>query len=101
MVVRMVHLACRVDLSHLGSGAFTYKMVSDPTFASMGTCGSRARTRGSLCALALRGARHGTCAGTGRTVVCVLRGNVPGHYLLGCGCVGPMRTSGPLRGGLV
>jgi hypothetical protein len=29
----------------------------------------------------------------------VLRGNIPGHRLPGCGCVvGPMRTSGPLSG---
>ena len=28
----------------------------------------------------------------------VLRGNVPGHRLPGCGCVGPTRTSVPLRG---
>ena len=28
----------------------------------------------------------------------VLRGNVPGHRLPGCGCVGPMRTSVHLRG---
>jgi len=30
---------------------------------------------------------------------CVLRGNVSGHRLPGCGCVGPTRTSVPLRGG--
>jgi hypothetical protein len=29
---------------------------------------------------------------------CVLRGNVPGHRLPSCGCVGPMRTSVSLRG---
>jgi hypothetical protein len=29
---------------------------------------------------------------------CVLRGNIPGHHLPGCGCVGPTRTSVPLRG---
>jgi hypothetical protein len=28
----------------------------------------------------------------------VLRGNVPGHRLPRCGCVGPTRTSVPLRG---
>ena len=28
----------------------------------------------------------------------VLRGNVPGHRLSSCEYVGPMRTSGPLRG---
>jgi hypothetical protein len=30
----------------------------------------------------------------------VLRGNVLGHHLRGCECVGPTRTSGPLRGGV-
>ena len=30
----------------------------------------------------------------------VLKGNVPGQRLPGCGCVGPTRTSGPLRGGM-
>jgi hypothetical protein len=30
---------------------------------------------------------------------CVLRGNVPGHRLPGCGCVGPTTTSGSLRVG--
>ena len=30
----------------------------------------------------------------------VLRGNIPGHRLPSCGCVGPTRTSIPLRGGV-
>jgi len=31
--------------------------------------------------------------------LCVLRGNIPSHRLPSCGCVGPTRTSVPLRGG--
>jgi hypothetical protein len=55
----------------------------------------------------MQGARHGTCVGTGCTVACakmehsrsrVLRWNISGHRLPGCGCVGPTRALVPLRG---
>jgi hypothetical protein len=67
----VVRSVCRVDLSHLVFRAL--QMVLEPTFAAMDTCGSGARTWGSLRMSALRGARHGTCASTRCTVACAKR----------------------------
>jgi hypothetical protein len=72
-------------------------MVSEPTFVAMGTCGSG---RGHGVHYACR-----PCGVHGMAHVPVLdarshmlRGNVFGHRLSNCGCVGPTRTSVPLRG---
>ena len=46
MVVGMVHLACRVDMSRLDSRVL--QMVSEPTFVATGACRSGAWTWGSL-----------------------------------------------------
>jgi hypothetical protein len=77
----VVHLACRVDLSRLDSGAL--QMVSEPTFAATGACGSGAG-HGFHCACRLcgvHGVAHVLALGAQSRV---LRGNVPGYRLPDC-----------------
>ena len=70
----MVHLACRVDLSHLDSK--TLQVLSRLTFMDTVVC------------------RLGILDARSREP----RGNIHGHHLHDCGCVGMMRTSDPSRG---
>jgi hypothetical protein len=87
--------ACRVDLSHLDSRAL--QMLSEPTFAAMGACGS-GRGHGVHCACRpyrVHGMAHVPALDVRSRV---LRGNVPDHRLANCGYVVPTRTSGPLKG---
>ena len=69
----MVHLACRVDLSHLDSK--TLQVLSRLTFMDTVVC------------------RLGILDARSREP----RGNIHGHHLHDCGCVGMMRTLAPLR----
>jgi hypothetical protein len=92
----VVHSTCRVDLSHLDSGAL--QIVSEPTFAATGACGPEAG-HGVHCACRLCGV-HGMAHVSALSVRSrVLRGNAPGYRLPYCGYVGPDEDVGFFEGG--
>ena len=95
MVVGVVRLACRVDMSRLDSRGVTNGIRAD--LRDHGRVRAKDVDMGFIACVGPVGCTawhmcwhwaHG----------CVLRGNVPSHCLPGCGCVGPTRTSVPLRG---
>jgi hypothetical protein len=91
----VVHSVCRVDLSRLDSRVL--QMVSKPTFAATSACELGAR-HGVHCACRLcgvHGVAHVPALGARSRV---LRGNVLVIICLIVGMLGPMRTSGSLRG---
>jgi len=91
----VVHSAYRVDLSHLDSGGVTNGIRSDLHGHE------RVRVTGVdmrlIACVGLAGCIAHVPALDVRSRV--LRGNVPGHRLPSCGCVGSTRTSYSLRGG--
>jgi hypothetical protein len=92
----VVHSACRVDLSHLDSGAL--QMVSKPTFVATGTCEPGAG-HGVHCACRLYGVHgmaHVSALGARSRV---LREDVPGYRLPDYGYVGPDEDVGFFEGG--
>jgi hypothetical protein len=103
MVVGVVCSACKVDLSRLDSEA-RYKWYQSrpswPRARASQVCGY-----GVFCACRPCGVHGMAHVPTLDTRLCVLRGNVPGHHLPDCECVGLTRhqflwggvyvTSGP------